>query len=110
MKKKMTECICLGDGFSTCGFPCPVHSKKTKPKDAIPSKEEIKTPETKISEVKEESKPKTQEKEITPEKNMYSIATGNNIKKDNINEIILKFDKTAIVNGINVKLYSLGIK
>ena len=49
-------------------------------------------------------------KEITPEKNMYSIATGNNIKKDNINEIILKFDKTAIVNGINVKLYSLGIK
>ena len=49
-------------------------------------------------------------KEIIPEKNMYSIATGNNIKKDNINEIILKFDKTAIVNGINVKLYSLGIK
>ena len=69
--------------------------KKTKPKDAIPSKEEIKTPETKISEVKEESKPKTQEKEITPEKTNLVKKSKETTEKKSTAKKESKLKKTA---------------
>ena len=45
--KKMNECICYGEGYSVCGFPCPIHNpaptKPMKNKEAWIKEFDIKT-------------------------------------------------------------------